>query len=370
MKRHLRSAVEWVLSRLPLARAAYIQRDLAFARVAELEASLARLRPLRTEAKGTDGLSAVAQVQQLDPMLLEKQVPVTRTVEERIAIATRCRDADVLPKVPNAGAVVEQADGLRVQIMHNGIRVVAGGYYGDWMQDLITRCRGHHEPQEETLFAEVMKHLPAGATMLELGGFWSFYSLWFLSKGKGRRSVIVEADPANLEVGRTNARLNNRAPYFINAFVGKTPAAPTPFTTEVSGIRELACVTVDSLMESQKIEHLDLLHCDAQGAELDVLTSCTELATAGRLSWVIVSTHTHHISKDPLTHQRCLAVLRQADATIIAEHDVQESYSGDGLILAKFGPVPSTWRTPKLSYNRYSESLFRNPLYDLAAKYP
>ena len=66
-----------------------------------------------------------------------------------------------------------------MQIMHNGIRVLAGGYYGAWMQDLITRCKGVHEPQEEVVFAEIMKHLSDDATMIELGGFWSYYSIWF-----------------------------------------------------------------------------------------------------------------------------------------------------------------------------------------------
>jgi hypothetical protein len=80
----------------------------------------------------------------------------------------------------------------------------------------------------------------------------------------------------------------------------------------------------------------------------------------------MVSTHTHHITGDPLTHQRCLAVLRKLGAVIVAEHDVQESYSGDGLILARFNPLPPGWQTPALTYNRASESLFRNPLYDLA----
>jgi len=80
----------------------------------------------------------------------------------------------------------------------------------------------------------------------------------------------------------------------------------------------------------------------------------------------VVSTHSHHISGDPLTHQRCLGLLARAGATILAEHDIHESFSGDGLIVAKFGPVPAGWQKPRLSYNRYSESLFRNPLYDLA----
>jgi len=94
-------------------------------------------------------------------------------------------------------------------------------------------------------------------------------------------------------------------------------------------------------MTTYEIACLDLLHSDAQVGELDVLESCLDLAAAGRLSWVMVSTHSHHISGGPLTHQRCLAVLLRAGATIVAEHDVQESFSGDGLIVGKFGALPA-----------------------------
>jgi hypothetical protein len=74
-------------------------------------------------------------------------------------------------------------DETRVQVMHNGIRVLADGYYGEWMTRLIELCSGCHEPQEERVFHEVMARIPAVATMIELGGFWAFYSLWFLSLG-------------------------------------------------------------------------------------------------------------------------------------------------------------------------------------------
>jgi len=57
-----------------------------------------------------------------------------------------CRDSDPIPKVEAAGRrLVEMGAG--VQIMHNGVRVVDGGYYGEWMATLIERLRGHHEPQ-------------------------------------------------------------------------------------------------------------------------------------------------------------------------------------------------------------------------------
>jgi FkbM family methyltransferase len=363
MKLPLRSLVAHVLRCLPASRDAYAQQRILEARTKACAASSAAM----TCPTGDKDLSSVAQIEKLDPKRLENEVPIWRTLEERVAIAMRCRDADILPKVANAGAVLRQPDGTDVQIMHNGIRVIAGGYYGAWMQDLITRCLGHHEPQEEVLFAEIMKHVAPDATMVELGGFWSFYSIWFQSLGHRRRSIVVEADPAHLEIGRINAKLNDCEPTFISAFVGRRTAPPSPFATEKSGMIELPCVSVPDIVTTYALKHLDLLHCDVQGAELDVLESCAELAATGRLGWVVVSTHTHHISHDPLTHQRCVVVLRQAGATILAEHDVHESFSGDGLIVAKFGPVPDGWRTPRLSYNRYSESLLRNPLYDLAA---
>jgi FkbM family methyltransferase len=236
------------------------------------------------------------------------------------------------------------------------------------MQDLIARCHGHHEPQEEVLFAEIMRHVGANATMIELGGFWSFYSIWFLSESRRRRAFIVEPDPKHLETGRANARLNDCEAVFIPAVAGGTAAPPAPFATEESGTVVLPVVSVPEVMASHAIAHLDLLHCDAQGIEFAVLESCVELAAAGRLGWVVASTHSHHISGDPLTHQRCLAVLRRSGATILAEHDVHESFSGDGLIVAKYGAVPDAWRAPRISYNRYSESLYRNPLYDLASR--
>jgi FkbM family methyltransferase len=368
MARHMRRIIERVLQRLPVSRAVYAQRDQLQQEIEELRGSTAAIAGKAAQlAPRADELSATSQVVPHDPLRLQTQVPVIRTAEQRILLATRCRDADGLPKVADAGAVTRQPDGTHAQIMHNGIKVVAGGYYGAWMQDLIGRCRGHHEPQEEVLFAEVLRHMSGNATMLELGGFWSFYSIWFLAQDRRRRSFVVEADPAHIEIGRINAQLNDCHPVFIHAVVAAAPAPPGPFVTEASGTMDLPCVSVAGTMATHGIGRLDLLHCDAQGIELAVLQSCGELAASGRLGWVMLSTHSHHISGDPLTHQRCLAVLAQAGATILAEHDVQESFSGDGLIVAKFGDVPATWRTPRLSYNRASESLFRNPLYDLAA---
>ena len=285
---------------------------------------------------------------------------------QRTAMTARCRDADTIAKVEGAGQVRTQADGERVQIMHNGLKVPADGYCGPWMTHLIEMCRGHHEPQEERVFHEVVSRLPKTATMIELGGWWAFYSAWFLRGCPGRRAVVLEPDPAHRAIGERTMSLNGLQAEFIDGYVAREPKAPAPFATDDSGEIILPGCSVPQLMAERDIGMLDVLHCDTQGAELAVLESCRDLFARGRINWVFISTHAHQITGDPLTHQRCLALLRDSGAIIEAEHDVHESFSGDGLIVARFGPAPADWRPVKLSFNRYSESLFRNPAYDLA----
>jgi FkbM family methyltransferase len=284
----------------------------------------------------------------------------------------KCKDSDHIPRCSNAGKILKNSKGENIQIMHNGIKVIAGGYYGKWMQDLILKCKGIHEPQEEAFFYELMKHISYDATMIEIGGYWSYYSIWFLKSyqnfliskfKKKKRSIIVEPEPLYLEIGKKNASLNECTIEFLNAFAGSNYSRSEEFIAEKSGRLLIPKVSVSYLLEEYSINYLDILHIDCQGAELDILKSCHELVK--KIGWIFVSTHSHHISGDFLTHQKCLNFLSEIGANIIVEHDVHESYSGDGFICAKFGEIPKKWKQPTLSYNRYSSSLFRNPLFDL-----
>ena len=60
----------------------------------------------------------------------------------------------------NAGEVIER-DGVRLQVMHNGLVIEAGCYHGEWMTEVIRRLRGHHEPQEELAFYTLVEQLRA-----------------------------------------------------------------------------------------------------------------------------------------------------------------------------------------------------------------
>lgn len=303
--------------------------------------------------------------QHVDPMQISQ--PIMMDEYGRATMTVRCRDCDSIPKVKDAGSVFTEGPNA-IQLMHNGVRVLAGGYYGDWMKQIIHDLKGHHEPQEERVFYEILKHVPNDATMIELGGFWSYYSLWFLKDQPQRKSIVVEPDPGNLEIGKKNAELNCAPIHFIHASVGETTHSPSPFQTETAGIVNVPQVGIPDLLRSLNIETLNILHCDTQGAETAVIRSCENLFRSGRIKFGVFSTHSHYITGDPLTHQRCLHMLNQFGARILAEHDVHESFSGDGLIAAYFGNDPIPWEEPAISLNRYSTSLFRNLAYDLAEK--
>ncbi len=296
---------------------------------------------------------------------VEAPLPADFPSRSRVLMTASCRDCDSIPKVDLAGEVFESPAG-RVQRMHNGVLVEADGYCGAWMTEIIRRLHGHHEPQEERLFHEIIGRLPTGATMFELGGYWAYYSLWLKHAVPGARSLVVEPDPVNRGVGMRNFALNSQQAEFVAAGVGERPGT-LRFRCEDGSRRSVSVVSVDALMEQHRIEFLDVLHADIQGAELAMLRGAAETIRRGRVRFLMLSTHHHSISGDPLTHQRCLSHLRDIGARILCEHTVAESFSGDGLILASFDARDAELAGVPISYNRAQNSLFREVEYDLAA---
>jgi FkbM family methyltransferase len=263
------------------------------------------------------------------------------SIGRRVAMTVSCRDADHIDKVRDAGTIREE-HGKRVQVMHNGVLVEAGGYYGDWMAEIIRCLRGHHEPQEEVVFDEIVRRLATEgmpATMIEFGSFWTYYGLWFCRSIPEARAIAVEPDPAYLEVGRRNAALNqldNRVT-FKHAAVGVEPEQDMQFRAESDG-RSYTVPQCDlgSVLSTEGLDRVDLVLADVQGAETTLLLRGADLLRAGKVRFLIVSTHHHSISGDPLTHQSALRMLLDLGAHVVCEHSVPESFSGDGLIAVSF----------------------------------
>ena len=298
--------------------------------------------------------------------LLVKDSPFKKTLLERAEMTISCKDADYIPKVKNAGTF-SRVDNVDTQIMHNGLIVQRGGYYGEWMEHIIKELKGHHEPQEEKIFYEILKRLDSKASMIELGSFWSYYSLWFNKEIKNATNICCEPDPNNIKIGKINARLNKAPLVFIDAAAGEGRGKFVDFNLESTPgeIRKVPILSVDEIMQTKRLKKLDLLHMDVQGQELAAINGSLETIMTKKLRFLIVSTHHFSISGDPLTHFKCLEIIKSHGGHIIADHTVLESFSGDGLIAASFSGLDRDLKV-EISINSSSNSLYRPYEEDLA----
>jgi len=290
----------------------------------------------------------------------------------RVLLTLNCTDADHLPKVAGAGDVFDH-DGVAVQRMFNGLLVEEGCYGGNWMTEIIRSLHGHHEPQEEVAFDAIIRRLQEDAgpepRMIEFGSFWSFYSLWFGQALPGARMFGLEPDPSNLQVGVRNAALNGLSDRieFVHGAIGDRPGEDLVFDNESDdGTTTVTQYDLASILQRQGWDRVDLVLVDVQGAETVLLERARADLAAGRVRFMVISTHHHLISGDPLTHQKALRLIGEVGGHLIAEHSVDESFSGDGLIAVSFDPRDADLSVP-VSFARAKDSLFGELEWDLAA---
>ena len=243
---------------------------------------------------------------------------MTKQGIDRVELAVICRDADDIPKVQDAGMVLCDSNGQAIQLMHNGIQVIANGYYGRFNTEIVKRLGGHHEPQEERVFHEVLKLVKAGAVMIELGAYWSYYSLWFHQSISGAINYMVEPVAESLEARKKNFVLNGFQGHFIHALVGDIQSLESQPPT----------ITIDGLAKKEGLTKIEILHADIQGHEYAMLLGAKDLLRSKLVRFIFISTHGFKV------HAKCLGFLRKRGYAIIAEHTPAESYSLDGLIVA------------------------------------
>lgn len=247
---------------------------------------------------------------------LTNSIRESKEWKDRISTVLSSRDNHFIARAPKAGAV--EGD---IQWMHNGLKIYKGSYYGKNIMTLLIKNKGVHEPQEERVFQEVLKDLQnkPEPIMVELGAYWAFYSLWFLTECKNGKAFLVEPSIENLNYGKSNFELNNAKGDFLNGFIGAESDSTTFPPT----------YTINDLITIWNLDYIDILHSDIQGYELDMLKGIDEKFLQERVRYIFISTHTNEI------HDQCVNFLLNKNFIIIANANLYESYSYDGLIVCR-----------------------------------
>jgi hypothetical protein len=203
----------------------------------------------------------------------------------------------MIPRVAGAGDCI---DGIIT--MHNGLKVYDQSYYQSF-SDILKLNGGVHEPSEEYVFGKIIeRYRGKSPVMVELGSYWAFYSMWMKLIAPEAQTICIDVDPECLQIGMKHYNLNGFGGVFQNHRIGS------------SGI------PVDG--------RIDLLHCDIQGDEVEMLRSESGRFNRSEIDYVFISTHSMK------GHHQCTDLLNQYGYHIIAEVDVQKTFCEDGIIVA------------------------------------
>ena len=234
--------------------------------------------------------------------------------QERIEVVKASPDNQKLTYIENAGQVFKDH-----QLLHNGLKITLGSYYDYGNTHLLIENKGVHEPQEEYAFAEILPFIRSGGTMMELGSYWAFYSMWFAKKIQDARCTMIEPDPHKMNFGKLNFKLNHLSGTFDLGFI----------SDQHQLIHSIPFYSVDYLMKKHNIPNLNILHSDIQGFELKMLEGCKEALENETIDYFFISTHSNEL------HQECINKLVSHQYQIVCDANLNESYSMDGLIVAK-----------------------------------
>lgn len=231
----------------------------------------------------------------------------------------------MIEKVEDAGVI----DSNNMVVLHNGNKVpyVGNNSYYNNFSDILVINRGVHEPLEEFCFQELLKKINTDSpVMLELGSYWSHYSMWFLQKKINGISYMVEPDLENMESGIFNFKTNGYTGNFINQSVGSI----NPIHNKINDkqTKDLG-FNVDKFVNDYKIEKITVLHSDIQGAEINMLNGSKKSLSSYSIDYLFISTHSQEI------HNLSIDILKSYGYIIEVSSDVDtQSTSLDGFILA------------------------------------
>jgi FkbM family methyltransferase len=158
--------------------------------------------------------------------------------------------------------------------------------------------------QHENFLKE--KYIPEnGHTVIDLGAHIGKYAVRCAKiVGNKGRVIAVEAEPQSYDIMCKNLELNNlqeiviplnvaisnkngKIPFFVSDGRSNVSSAYTKWSKQI----EVDAITIDELIKRCKLERVDWIQMDMEGAEYDAIIGATESIKKGIISNFIIETH-------------------------------------------------------------------------------
>jgi hypothetical protein len=162
--------------------------------------------------------------------------------------------------------------------------------------------------------------------MIELGSNQSYYSLLFkhILGVERTKTIMVEPVETNLNVGKNQFELNNCTGMFYHRGIGKNASL---FLGE-NNLLSVTPITLEEIFLENKLNNVDILHCDIDGSEKILLPENQNLFKDLKFSYIFLMTHTNEI------HSFCKQFLINCKYQLLSEHLIGAPNVGcDGLLV-------------------------------------
>ena len=183
-----------------------------------------------------------------------------------------------------------------------------------------------HELESER-FQKILKNIPPSEekmVMIELGCFWSLWSIIFGKTFNNHKVIVIDGDIDKLNVGVKNLTNNDiNFNYYNNTIYSET--------SEFTFNDNIENISINFLMESEKIKKAHVIHMDIQGSEISLYDEMFEKLSLNIVENVVIATHSENI------HNEILNKMKKLNSHTISDIPFKKGkYDGEIIVQKKY----------------------------------
>jgi FkbM family methyltransferase len=165
--------------------------------------------------------------------------------------------------------------------------------------------------------------------MIDIGANTGYYTLHLAKKNSKAKIISIEADPQTSKILEENCKLNllSNVKIYNMAVSNKSGKLALYQSNNNSGANSIFSSysdnskkvfvdsnTLDSILENEKIENIDWIKIDVEGAELSVLQGSPR--TLQKTKKILIEVHEHILNQNNHKSQEILEILKDNGFTI------------------------------------------------------